>query len=63
MVDHEQEWVADLSSNLQVKDSATPKIDDFYWLIEQMIKWDNVTLKPAEIARIAESCYLPLYKT
>lgn len=46
-----------------VKDSTTPKIDDFYWLIEQMIKWDKITLKPADIARIAESCYFPLYKT
>lgn len=28
--------------HLAVKDSTTPKIDDFYWLIEQMIKWDKL---------------------
>lgn len=43
-----------------VKDSSTPKVDDFHWLIEQMIQWDDAIIEPNEIARVAESCSLAL---
>ena len=43
-----------------VKDATTPKINDFYWLIEQMIKWDKISIEPAEITRIAKDCHLIL---
>lgn len=39
-----------------VENDATPKVEDFDWLLSQMQKWDNLTLDAAEYKKISHSC-------
>lgn len=39
-----------------VTDSADPKIQDFEWLIEQMMKWDNMHIQPDILRNTAQNC-------
>lgn len=39
-----------------VGNDATPKLEDFNWIITQMQKWDNLSLDSAEFLKISQSC-------
>ena len=39
-----------------VKESALPKVEDFYWLLEQMQKWDELQLDQAQITSLGAQC-------
>ncbi|ARD28593.1 ABC transporter substrate-binding protein [Acinetobacter pittii] len=46
-----------------VKESALPKVEDFYWLLEQMQKWDELQIDQAEITSLGAQCInLEAYK-
>jgi len=39
-----------------VKESALPKVEDFYWLLKQMQKWDDLQLDQAQITALGHQC-------
>lgn len=39
-----------------VKESALPKVEDFYWLLEQMQKWDELQIDQAQITSLGAQC-------
>ena len=42
-----------------VDESSQPDIEDFKWLIQQMLKWDNqISLNDALIEKISQNCIL-----
>jgi len=39
-----------------VKESALPKVEDFYWLFQQMQKWDDLQLDQVQINALGHKC-------
>jgi NitT/TauT family transport system ATP-binding protein len=39
-----------------VKESALPKVEDFYWLFQQMQKWDDLQLEQTQINILSHQC-------
>lgn len=39
-----------------VKENAAPQPEDFYWLFEQMQKWEKLQLAPAQIIELSTQC-------
>jgi len=39
-----------------VKESALPKVDDFYWLFQQMQKWDELQIDQTQITSLGAKC-------
>ncbi|MFV5374721.1 ABC transporter substrate-binding protein [Acinetobacter calcoaceticus] len=39
-----------------VKESALPKVEDFYWLFQQMQKWDDLQLDQTQINALGHKC-------
>ncbi|ADI90319.1 ABC transporter substrate-binding protein [Acinetobacter oleivorans] len=39
-----------------VKESALPKVEDFYWLLEQMQKWDELQIDQVQITSLGAQC-------
>jgi len=42
-----------------VKENAAPQPEDFYWLFEQMQKWEKLQLAPAQIIELSAQCIQP----
>ena len=45
-----------------VIESSVPKLADFHWLIQQMLKWDHINLNQQNIDQISQNCILSLQK-
>ncbi|OTG77199.1 nitrate transporter [Acinetobacter sp. ANC 4169] len=45
-----------------VIESSLPKLADFHWLIQQMLKWDHISLNQQNIDQISQNCILSLQK-
>ncbi|MDN5511723.1 ABC transporter substrate-binding protein [Acinetobacter sp.] len=45
-----------------VIESSVPKVEDFHWLIQQMLKWDHISLNQHGIDQISQNCILSLQK-
>lgn len=43
-----------------IEDTATPKVEDFEWLIQQMAKWSNVQVNHAELKNLSQQCIIQL---
>ncbi len=43
-----------------VDDSSLPKTEDFQWLIQQMLKWDQTGINETKIEKISQNCILSL---
>ena len=43
-----------------IEDSASPKIEDFAWLIQQMQKWSKVQVNDAELKQLSQQCIIQL---
>jgi len=41
-----------------VDESSQPKIEDFQWLIQQIVKWDQISISEATIEKISQNCIL-----
>lgn len=41
-----------------VNESSAPKLEDFHWLIQQMLKWDQIRLSDQSIDQISQNCIL-----
>lgn len=41
-----------------VNESSMPKLEDFHWLIQQMLKWDQIRLSDQNIDQISQNCIL-----
>ena len=45
-----------------VIETSVPKLADFHWLIQQMLKWDHISLNQQSIDQISQNCILSLQK-
>lgn len=43
-----------------IEQFSAPKIDDFQWLTQQMVKWDHICIEDTMIEKISENCILSL---
>ena len=41
-----------------VDDSPQPKIEDFKWLIQQMVKWDKLIISEIQLEKMSQNCIL-----
>lgn len=43
-----------------IEDSASPKVEDFAWLIQQMQKWSKLQVHDAELKNLSQQCIIQL---